>query len=106
MPRTLLIALPLALTIAACATLPPPISVDDALAMAKSGKTPDAIIADMRASRSTYRLSASDVLRLNKAGLPEPVLDYMLQTQLDEVRSDERARDMSAPNFYPWWRRW
>jgi hypothetical protein len=73
--------------------------------MSKSGVSADSIIAQMRASRSTYQLTASDIVRLSKAGLPEPVLDYMQQAQLDEVRKDEHFRDMSYARPYPWWHR-
>lgn len=101
-------AIVLALVLAACAALPPPVTVDDALRMSKAGQSPDAIIAQMRASRSSYRLSASDIVRLHKDGLPEPVLDYMQQTQLEDVRNEQFSRDMvmGPPYPSPWWRRW
>lgn len=97
----------LALALAACATLPPPVTVDDALRMVKAGQTSDAIIAEMRASHSTYRLTASDILRLSKEGMPAPVLDYMQQTQLEDVRNEQYNRDMTMPPPpHWWWRRW
>ncbi len=92
--------------LAACATLPPPVSVDEALQMAKSGQSPDAIIQAMHESRSTYRLTASDIVRLHDQGMPQPVLDYMQETQLDAARADQQMRDFEAtpPRFG--WRRW
>ncbi|QDQ28445.1 hypothetical protein FNU76_19945 [Chitinimonas arctica] len=105
MRRMLLLVL--SALLAACATLPPPVSVDEAVSLSKQGVTPDALIAMMRESRSTYQLSASDILRLNQDGLPGPVLDYMQQTQLDAVRKEERMNEWSSrPRFWFGWRRW
>ncbi len=84
----------------ACAALPPALSVDDAVAMAKAGDSPDTIILRMRQSNARYLLSASDIVRLNAAGLPVPVLDYMQQTQLESVREDERLKQMDKR--FPW----
>ncbi|MGQ5523302.1 hypothetical protein ACUHMQ_08585 [Chitinimonas sp. PSY-7] len=100
--------LPLALLLNACATLPPPISVDEAIKLSKEGNSPDAIIEMMRASRSTYTLSASDIVRLSKSSLPEPVLDYMQKTQLDAARQEERLRLWSerGPRWGWDWYRW
>ncbi|GAB3264710.1 hypothetical protein [Chitinimonas naiadis] len=96
-----------ALLLGACATLPPAVSVDEAVKLSKEGVKPDALIAMMRESRSTYRLTASDILRLHKDGLPEPVLDYMQQTQLDDVRKEERLNDWDRrPRFWYGWYRW
>ncbi|WP_269533471.1 hypothetical protein [Chitinimonas sp. BJYL2] len=99
--------IPMLALLGACATLPPQVSVDDALRMSKEGVTPDALIAKMRETRSTYRLTASDIIRLNKQGLPEPVLDYMQQTQIDDVRKDERLNTWETRpryGFWGWWR--
>ncbi|HEY9104345.1 hypothetical protein [Chitinimonas sp.] len=107
MRRLYLLVLPLFLLLGACATLPPPVSVDEAVKLSKEGVKPDALIAMMRESRSTYRLTASDIVRLNKEGLPEPVLDYMQQTQLDDVRREERLNDWDRrPRFWYGWYRW
>lgn len=96
------------LLLAACAHLPPPVSVDEALAMAKRGDTSDAIIAEMRASRSTYKLTASDIIRLHKEGMPQPVLDYMNQTQIDEAQRVQQQSDWENYGMQPfgwrWWR--
>ncbi|QNM95249.1 hypothetical protein [Chitinimonas koreensis] len=108
MRRTVMLPILSAVLLAACATLPPPLSVDDVIALSKQGTTPNALIAMIRDSRTSYRLSASDIVRLNKAGVAEPVLDYMQQTQLDDVRQEERMRQWDyGPRFgFGWWRRW
>jgi hypothetical protein len=91
----------------ACATLPQPLSVDEAVAMAKQGETPDAIIARMRASKTSYVLSASDIVRLKEAGLPLAVLDYMQQTQIEAAKDEERRdlwRRAPGPLYcHPFW---
>ncbi|PHV09972.1 hypothetical protein [Chitinimonas sp. BJB300] len=104
---TVALLLPLALLLGACATLPPPVSVDEALKLSQEGNSPDAIIEMMRASRSSYSLSASDILRLSKSGLPEPVLDYMQKTQIEAIRQEERLRQWSERGRWGWdWYRW
>jgi len=89
----------LLLMLAACASIPP-VTVDEALAMSKSGSSPDRIIEAMKASRAHYNLSASDIVRLHEAGLPTPVLDYMQQTQLQAVADAERQREWMSPRCF------
>lgn len=94
-----------AVLLAACATLPPAPTVDEALQMSQAGQSPDAIIARMQASRAVYHLSASDIVRLSQAGMPAAVLDHMQQTRLDEVRQEERQRAWMErnPRWGPGW---
>lgn len=101
-PRYSLIFISLALLLGGCATLPTAPTVDDALALAKAGASPDSIILRMQQSRATYRLSASDILRLHAEGMPSPVLDYMQQTQIESVRDDERFKQWDRRGPLPW----
>jgi hypothetical protein len=74
--------------LAGCAASPPirpAISVVEIVSMAEEGATPDAIIEKIQASRSVYRLRASELVRLKQQGVPDQVLDYMEQTHLTEV---------------------
>lgn len=100
------VASALLLALGACASIPP-VTVDEALAMTKSGSSPDRIIDAMKASRAHYNLSASDIVRLHEAGLPTAVLDYMQQTQLEAVAESERQREwMFGPRCFSFRRCW
>lgn len=89
----------IALALAGCASLPQPLTSDDALAMAKAGKHPEDIITAMRASHSQYDLTTAEIIRLHQAGLPEKVIDHMRETQLDAVRAQERQNELRVH----WW---
>jgi hypothetical protein len=80
--------------LAGCASGPPPkpITPQDVVQMVKDGMSSEAIIQQLRESRTVYQLSASDLVRLSKEGVPSQVLDYMLTTYLAAVREDEARR--------------
>lgn len=94
---------PLALTAAAalvlggCATLgmvrPEPVTVEQVVAMSRSGQPADAIIEQMRDSGTVYRLSASQLVKLHDDGVPDAVLDYMQETYLEWVRRRQEIDD-------------
>jgi hypothetical protein len=56
------------------------VTLDEVVADSKQGKTPDEIIAKIKASNSRYDLSSSQVLDLNKKGVDVKVLDYIQQS--------------------------
>jgi hypothetical protein len=60
--------------------MPKPIaslSLDDLVSLAKSGVTADTLIEKIRASNSSYDLTPSQVIDLNKQGVDNKVLDYI-----------------------------
>ena len=71
----------------------PPLTVSQIISAAKEGVPSDTIIARMQASGTVYRLDATQLARLEKEGVPGPVINYMQQTYLDAVRRDTRYRD-------------
>lgn len=106
--------------------LPPPVAtftLDEIVADSKAGKTPDDIIAKIKASNSRYELTPTQVLDLNKQGVDTKVLDYIGQSNelakqnaiADEMnkRAKERRvaekqlrreRDLARSQFYdPFW---
>jgi hypothetical protein len=56
------------------------VSLDEIVADSKAGKTSDDIIAKIKNSNSRYELTSTQVLDLNKQGVPAPVLDYIQQS--------------------------
>ena len=94
-----LIAMLLALQLVACAPLPqrpPPPSIPDIVAMAKSGMPAAEIIRRLEESRAVYRLSGSEYAKLKTDGVPDPVLDHIKQVELNDARFREwqSARDL------------
>ena len=83
--------------------LPPPVatvSLDEVVADSKQGKTPDEIIAKIKASNSRYELTPTQTLDLNKQGVDTKVLDYMQQSNelakqnaiADEINKREKEK--------------
>jgi hypothetical protein len=91
--------------------LPPPVTVPQILEMSKMGVPPGAIVQKMRDSGTVYRLQASQLAQLKAQGVPDAVLNYMQQTYLDAVRTDQSRADfdnwalLGDGDMYggPWW---
>ncbi|MES2499355.1 MAG: hypothetical protein V4570_02375 [Pseudomonadota bacterium] len=99
------------------------VSLDEIVSDSKQNKTPDEIIAKIKASNSRYELTPAQTLNLNKQGVDSKVLDYIHQSNelakqnaiADEMnkRIVERAeaekllkreRDFARGGFYdPFW---
>jgi len=73
---------------AGCTTVPTraPVTVEQVIAMSKNGTDAPSIIAKMQDAGTVYRLSGSQLAALKADGVPDPVLDYMLQTYLRAER--------------------
>ena len=59
-----------------------PITLEQIVAMAKEGKNAAAVIADIKESRTTYDVMASQYAKLSRDGVPDEVIDYMQRGQL------------------------
>jgi hypothetical protein len=55
----------------------PSLSLDEIVTMSQSGKSPDEIIAQIKASQSRYELSTEQTLDLSKKGVATAVLTYI-----------------------------
>jgi hypothetical protein len=80
--------------------IPQPVTVEQIVAMSKQGVSPDEIISRMRASRTVYRLSASELAKLRDQGVPDKVIDYMQHTYLAAVRRSARFEE------WGYWHHW
>lgn len=106
------------------------VSLDELVADAKQGKTPDEIIEKIKASDSRYELTPEQTLALNQQGLDIKVLNYIheanararqaaiaeemnkrQQTQSEKARRLKRQRDLARLRYadpwsiyyrYPW----
>lgn len=69
-----------------------PLGLADIKAMAQAGVSDDVIISQIRATGSTYRLSAADIIELHNAGVSNKVIDYMINTANTAPRSEAPIR--------------
>ena len=70
----------------------PPATLEQIVEMSRSGMAPEAIIAELRETRTVHALSGTRIAKLHEDGVPEPVLDYLQQAYIDHVRWQERSR--------------
>ena len=59
-----------------------PVSLEQLVAMAKEGKDAASIIREIRESRTTYDVMASQYAKLSRDGVPDEVIDFMQRGQL------------------------
>jgi|GEM_PF-3922191 len=73
------------------------LSLEEIVAMKKSGATNEAIIQRIRETQSNYRLAGRDIIYLHNAGVSSVVIDLMLdaerQTVLDAANAEMDRRD-------------
>ncbi len=89
----------------------PPVTVPQIILMSREGVSPDVIIAKMQESGTVYRLKADQLAQLKEEGVSDAVIDYMQQTYLNAVRSDQSLEDwdnwtLAGDGFWyggPWW---
>src|SRR5688500_6052423 len=81
----------------------PPISQEEIIAMVKAGTPPGDIIQKLRASGTVYELTVTELVELNKKGVPDSVLNYMQSTQIQAVRQEEARRNFYYPAPYPYY---
>ena len=96
------------LAVPGCATAPskPPVTVAQIVQMSKAGVPPDEIIRTINDAGTVYRLSGSQLANLKSQGVPDEVLDYMLNTYVDyERRQATLYWDPFWPGPYwgPYW---
>jgi surface antigen len=64
----------------------PPVSINDVVNLTRNGVSEDTIIAQIRTTGSTYRLSADDIIYLRSQGVTERVTQSMLAAPVRSVR--------------------
>ena len=87
--RAALLVVAAALLVCGCAGLgkrPPPLTSGEIVQLAQSGVPAAKIIERLQATDSVIFLSASDILELNRQGVPAEVLDWLQREQVRELR--------------------
>jgi hypothetical protein len=114
MIRTLTIAI-LAALFVGCATThprPPPLTQTDIISMVKAGMTEEDIMRRIDDTRTVFRLSSEEVVRLRNEGVSDRVVNYMLDTYTRAVAAEQRRRDADYNFHYgfyyghPWHHGW
>ena len=70
-----------------------PISLEQIVAMSKEGKDAASVIREIRESKTTYDVMASQYAKLSRDGVSDEVIDFM---QSGQLRMAERAGRRSA----------
>jgi hypothetical protein len=93
--KTLLLLSALALLAVGCATKPrpQPLTQADVISMVKAGVADEEIIRRIDGTRTVFRLSSDDVLRLRNEGVSDRVVNYMLDTYARYVADQQRRAD-------------
>ena len=76
------------LVLSGCATFNSPrkpMPITELVALSKSGAESSLVIQRIRDSRTTYALRGSDFSKLKAIGVPDPVLDYLQQSFVDNL---------------------
>jgi hypothetical protein len=103
--RKLLLLLAATTALSGCATLvdgPPAMTREELVSLAKSGADPKAIIKVLHDRDTVMFLSASEIVALNRDGVPTEVLDYMQAVQMEEIRMREAM--FSSMHYGRYWR--
>jgi hypothetical protein len=96
MIRTLFIAF-FALALVGCATPrpppPPPLTQADVISMVKAGLSDEEIMQRIDATRTVFRLSSEDVIRLRNEGISDRLATFMLDTYTRAAMAAQRRQD-------------
>ena len=82
-----------------------PITLEQIVAMAKEGKDAAAIVREIRESRTTYDVMASQYAKLSRDGVPDEVIDFMQRGQLRMAERQGRRdayEDLWFSGRYGW----
>ncbi len=77
---------------------PPPMTINDIIALSQDSVSDDVIISQMNATDSYFRLTTDDIVALRKAGVTDKVINAMIKTGQNPPKKQTR-RYM----YYPYW---
>ena len=96
MIRSLLISL-CVLALVGCASTkpspPPPLTQADVISMVKAGLTDEEIMRRIDDTRTVFRLSSEDVIRLRNEGISDRLTTFMLDTYTRAAMAAQRRQD-------------
>jgi len=71
--------------------------------MVKSGMTDEEIIRRIDGTRTVFKLSSDDVVRLRNEGVSDRVVNYMLETYTWAAVAEQRRQDSYNYSFFYRW---
>lgn len=77
-----------------------PVTVEQIIEMSRNGTDTPIILAKIQEAGTVYRLSGSRLAMLRSEGVPDPVLDYMLQTYLRAERQRQVDNCAMGPPYF------
>jgi hypothetical protein len=80
--------------------MPPPMTIDDVIAMAKDSVGDDVILAQMKATHTYFRLTSNDIRDLKKSGVSDKVISAMIKSADQPKTSAQRTEYYPYPNYY------
>jgi hypothetical protein len=90
--------------------LPPPLTIDDVIALAQDTVSDAIIISQIKATRSYFQLTTDDIRTLKKSGVSEKVITAMINTAEPPRYARRQQRYYSSPGYnypyyygYPWY---
>jgi hypothetical protein len=96
----------MAALLAGCASTPrqpppPPLTQVDVISMVKAGVSDEEIMRRIDGTRTVFRLSSDDVIRLRNEGLSDRLVNFMLDTHTRAAMDAQRRQDADYYNqFY------
>jgi hypothetical protein len=79
---------------------PPPMSIDDVIALAKDSVGDNVILAQMKATHSYFKLTNNDIRDLKKNGVSDQVINAMIKTGDEPTRTATRRGYYAYPEYY------
>ena len=94
--------------------MPPPLSINDVIALSQDSVSDEVIISQMEATNSYFRLTTDDILALRKAGVSDKVINAMIKTSQNPPKKKVARQYIYYPywgySWYPyggyWWSPW
>jgi len=80
--------------------LPPPLTIDDVIALAQDTVSDAIIISQIKATRSYFQLTTEDIRKMKKAGVSEKVITAMINTAEPPRYARRQRRYYSSPGYY------
>ncbi len=80
--------------------LPPPMTVDNVIELARDSVGDDVILAQMKATQSYFQLTNNDIRDLKKNGVSDRVISAMIKTGDQPKSSDRRVAVYPYPDYY------
>lgn len=100
--KTLVLLTTIALFPLGCAhrPRPQPLSQADIISMVKAGVADEEIIRRIDGTRTVFRLSSDDVIRLRNEGVSDRIVNYMLDTYARYAADQQRRADYYDYNWH------